>query len=68
MSEKQKAYYQKNREKILKRQKEYNARHKEEKAMYDHLRNLKRWEEKAKYNREYYHKKRLQGGNTNGKN
>lgn len=58
MNEKQKAYYQKNRGKILKRQKEYNARHKEEKAMYDHLRNMERWKEKAAYNREYYKRRK----------
>ena len=52
------AYYQKNRERIIARQKEYNARHKEEKALYDHLRNLRIADQKAEYNREYWKRRK----------
>lgn len=58
MTEKQKEYYLKNREKILERQKAYNAAHKEEKKEYDRKRAMKRWREKADYNEKYYQEHR----------
>lgn len=58
MTEKQKEYYQKNRERILARQKQYNLAHKEEKAAYDRRRAMKRWKEKAEYNEQYYQEHR----------
>lgn len=58
MTEKQKEYYLKNREKILDRQKAYNAAHKEEKKEYDRKRAMKRWREKADYNEKYYQEHR----------
>lgn len=61
MTEKQKEYYQKNRERILARQKQYNLAHKEEKAAYDRKRAMERWREKSEYNEQYYqeHRERI---------
>lgn len=53
-----KAYYQKNRKRILERQKAYNAERKEQKAAYDKERYKTHWKEKALYNLEYYRRKK----------
>lgn len=58
MTEKQKEYYSRNREKIIERQKAYNQKHKAEKREYDKKRSLKRWKEKGEYNEKYYQEHR----------
>lgn len=58
MSEYQKKYYRKNRERILERQKAYNAEHKEQKADYDRKRYKKIWKQKAEYNWAYWERRK----------
>ena len=47
MTEKQKEYYCRNRERIIERQKAYNEKHKEEKKEYDRIRKQKIRKEKG---------------------